>query len=293
MSDQAAHLRAVPDAVGGAGEADDGPPSSEGDPTGITPPRSSGKGSRFLSDVIVELNMLPPERVRAATEEAKAAGQTLEQVLSVSGALTSDQLARAVAERFGLDHVDLTVYKPDLAAANLIKPQAARRLGAVPIGFDAERRLLVAMADPSNVLALDDLKLMTGHAIRPAVSSAQDIADVIARMTRLEDAVAEASEEESEGEEEAVVSDIRESAEDAPVIKLVNSIVAEAVEENASDIHLEPDGREMRIRFRVDGVLAKRTMIPRRMVPGVISRVKIMGDLDISERRLPQDGRTG
>jgi type IV pilus assembly protein PilB len=130
---------------------------------------------------------------------------------------------------------------------------------------------------------------MTGHEVRPVVSSPDDIAGLIGRMSRLDDAVAAAVEE---GEDElGEVTEIRESAEDAPVIKLVNSIIAGGVEEGASDIHFEPDGREMRVRFRVDGVLSESTTIPRRMVAGVVSRVKIMADLDIAEKRVPQDGR--
>ncbi len=207
-----------------------------------------------------------------------------------AGALSGDQLARAIAERFGLQHADLTIYKPDVAAVNLISAQAARRFGAAPIGFDADGALLVAMSDPSNVLALDDMKLITGREVRPVVASQDDIAGLIGRMTRLDDAVAEAVMEEV-GDDIASVTEIRESAEDAPIIKLVNSIIAEAVGDGASDIHLEPEGRDMRVRFRVDGVLRETTSIPRQMVPGVISRVKIMADVDISEKRLPQDGR--
>jgi type IV pilus assembly protein PilB len=121
------------------------------------------------------------------------------------------------------------------------------------------------------------------------VASREDIAAVISRMSRFDDAVAEAVEE---GEEEiAEVTDIRETAEDAPIVKLVNSVIAQAVEDSASDVHFEPHGREMRVRFRVDGVLQERTTIPKRMVAGTVSRVKIMADLDISEKRLPQDGR--
>src|SRR5436190_9085711 len=146
------------------------------------------------------------------------------------------------------------------------------------------------MSDPSNVLAIDDLKLMTGYEIRPAVASAEDIAGLIAKMNRLDDAVAESLEDEDE-DDQTLVADIRESAAEAPVIKLVNSIIAQAVEDGASDIHFEPHGREMRVRFRVDGVLHERTTIPKRMVPGTVSRVKIMADLDIAEKRLPQDGR--
>ncbi len=258
--------------------------------SGITPPRRRGGGSRFISDVIVELGFLPRERVQAAVEEGKSTGRTPEQVLLESRSLSADQLARATAERFGLDHVDLTAYKVDLAAVNLVNAQAARRYNAVPIGFDERKTLLVAMADPSNVLALDDLKLMTGNELQPVVASAEDIAGLIGRMNRLDDAVASAINEE-EDEDLAVVSEIRETADDAPVIKLVNSIIAQAVEDGASDIHFEPEGRDMRVRFRVDGVMNETANIPRRMVPGVVSRVKIMGDLDISERRIPQDGR--
>ncbi len=284
--DRSLHLRPVPD---GAAEA---APEEQG--SGITPPRRRDSAGRFLSDVIVELGFLPRERVDAAVEEGRGSGRRPEQVLLEAGAISADQLARATAERFGLDHADLAIFKPDLAATNLISSRAARRYNAVPIAFDSEgdsAKLLVAIADPSNVLALDDLKLLTGHELRPVVASSEDITGLIGRMNRLDDAVAEAVEEEDEEADEAVVSDIRESAEDAPVIKLVNSVIAEAIESGASDIHFEPEGGEMRVRFRVDGVLNETTSIPRRMIAGTVSRVKIMADLNIAERRLPQDGR--
>ena len=285
MTDEhAPHLRPVP--VAGEPVEDAG--------TGVTAPTQRAGSGRFISDVIVDLGFASRERVDAAVEEGRGSGRRPEQVLLESGALGADQLARATAERFGLDHVDLAIYKPDLGATNMISSRAARRYNAVPIGFDDDdgERLLVAMGDPSNVLALDDLKLLTGHELRPVVASSDDIATLISRMNRLDDAVAEAVEEEDEAQDEpAVVTDIRESAEDAPVIKLVNSIIAQAVEEGASDIHFEPEGRDMRVRFRIDGVLSESASIPRRMVAGVISRMKIMGDLDIAERRLPQDGR--
>jgi type IV pilus assembly protein PilB len=278
------HLVPVP----GGGEAAAAAVQDE-NTTGLTPPRPGSGGSRFVSDVVVELGMLPRERVDAAVEEARASGRTPEQVLIQSGALTEEELSRAIAQRFGLTHADLNVFKPDLAAANLIPAQAARRLEAVPIGHADDGSLMVAIADPSNVLALDDLKLMTGHEVQPVVASRDDIAGVVARMNRLDDAVAEAVEDDAE--DVAEVTDIRESAEDAPIVKLVNSIIAQAVEDGASDVHFEPHGREMRVRFRVDGVLQERTTIPKRMVAGTVSRVKIMADLDIAEKRLPQDGR--
>jgi type IV pilus assembly protein PilB len=284
----APHLQAVP---GGDGAATAAAIGAQPDPgNGLTPPRKRGGRGRFISDVIVELGFVAEERVQTAVEEAKSSGKTPEQVLLQAGVLSPEQLARATAERFGLDHVDLSIYKPDIGALNLVNAQAARRYNAVPIGFD-EGVLLVAMADPSNVLALDDLKLMTGHELRPVVAAAEDVASLISRMNRLDDAIAEAVLED-DSDDLALVSDIRESADDAPVIKLVNSIIAQAVQDGASDLHFEPDGsREMRVRFRVDGVLSESTTIPRRMVAGVVSRVKIMANLDIAEKRLPQDGR--
>jgi type IV pilus assembly protein PilB len=274
-----AALRAIPDDV-----VDEVSPAGGG----LTPPLRK-VGSRFISDVIVEMGFVPRERVDAAVEEGKAAGRSPEQVLLDTGGLNRDQLARVLAQRFGLFHADLDRFTPDVAALNLITPQAARRLNAVPIGFADDGALMVAVADPSNVLALDDLKLMTGHELRPVVASPDDIQGVIGRMSRLEEAVAKAVEE---GEEELPEEiEIRESAEEGPVIKLVNSVIAQAVEDGASDIHFEPDGREMRVRFRVDGVLRESTRIPKRMVAGVISRVKIIADLNIAEKRVPQDGR--
>jgi type IV pilus assembly protein PilB len=277
-----AQLHAVPAGSASAAAAAAAPAD------GLTPPQPRG-GSRFITDVIVEMGFLARERVDPVVERAKIEGRPPEQVLLESGAITGDQLARATAQRFGLCHVDLTLFKTDLGALNVIPAQMARRLGAAPIGYDDRDQLLVAMSDPSNVLALDDLKLRTGREVQPVVASPDDINGLIGRMSRLDEAVAEAVQE---GEEElADVTEIRESAEDGPVIKLVNSIIAQAVEEGASDIHFEPEGREMRVRFRVDGVLRETTTIPKRMTAGVVSRVKIMASLDIAEKRVPQDGR--
>ncbi|HEX2414872.1 MAG TPA: ATPase, T2SS/T4P/T4SS family [Thermoleophilaceae bacterium] len=276
-----AQLRAVP-----AGAATAATTAASAD--GLTPPQPRG-GSRFITDVVVEMGFLARDRVEPLVDRAKVEGRPPEQVLLEAGAITGDQLARATAQRFGLHHVDLTLFKADVTALNVIPAQMARRIGAAPIGYDDSGQLLVAMSDPSNVLALDDLKLRTGREVRPVVASPDDINGLIGRMSRLDEAVAEAVQE---GEEElADVTEIRESAEDAPVIKLVNSIIAQAVEEGASDIHFEPEGREMRVRFRVDGVLRETTTIPRRMTAGVVSRVKIMASLDIAEKRVPQDGR--
>jgi type IV pilus assembly protein PilB len=259
---------------------------------GITPPTRRGGSGRFLTDVIVDMNFVERTVVETAIETARTAGRPPEAILTEEGSLSQDQLARAVAERYGLDHLDLNAYAVDMGAANSISASAAKRYEAVPVSFVDDKTLLVAMVDPSNVLAVDDIAIMTAMEVRPAVASREDVQGLISRLNRLDDMVQEAVEED-EDESPTEIVDLRESADNAPVIKLVHSIVAQAVEQGASDIHFEPEGSEMRVRFRVDGVLASSATVPRRMVRGVVSRIKIMADLDISERRLPQDGRVG
>jgi type IV pilus assembly protein PilB len=261
---------------------------------GVTAPRAPHAGPRFLTDVIIELGHASRERVEEAIEAARASGNTPEALLLQSGALSADALARSIAERNGLDHLDLAIFRVDMAAANLISASAAKRYDAVPVQFVGDRGLLIAMADPANVLAVDDIALMTGYEVRRAVASHDDIAALISKLTRLDDVVqAATSADVEEVTEPAEVVELVDSAEDAPIIKLVNGIIAQAVEQGASDVHLAPDGQELRVRFRVDGVLQDSATVPRRMVSGVISRVKIMSDLDIAERRVPQDGRVG
>jgi type IV pilus assembly protein PilB len=135
--------------------------------------------------------------------------------------------------------------------------------------------------------------MVTSLEVRPCVASEEDITALITRLNRLDDAVREAVDDEQEQSGPAEVVELQETAEDAPVIKLVHSVIAQAVEQGASDIHFEPHDKELRVRFRIDGVLQSSATVPRRMVSGVISRIKIMADLDISEKRVPQDGRVG
>jgi type IV pilus assembly protein PilB len=276
-----------------SGERDE--EAEEADRTGLTKPSRRGSSSRFLTDVIVDMGLAPRARVEEAIESSRSTGTTPERVLVGDGALTTDGLARALAERYGLDHLDLSVFSVDMGAANLVTTAAAKRYQAVPVAFIDKRTLLVAMTDPSNVLAVDDIAIMTGYEVRVGVAAPEDIESLISRLDRLEDVVSgtEAARAAEAEEESAEVVDLRETADDAPVIKLVNQIVAQAVELHASDIHLAPDGKEVRVRFRVDGVLQDITTVPRRMAAGVVSRVKIMAELDISEKRIPQDGRIG
>ncbi|HEV7937454.1 MAG TPA: ATPase, T2SS/T4P/T4SS family [Solirubrobacteraceae bacterium] len=259
---------------------------------GVTSPSRRGSSGRFLTDVIVDMGLAQRERVDSAIESSRNEGITPERVLLASGSITSDGLARALAERYGLDHLDLDVFPVDMGAANLVVNSAAKRYQAVPVAFVDKRTLLLAMADPSNVLAVDDVAIMTGYEVRVAVASPDAIGDLISRMARLEDVVSgDAAAAEEAEETSADIVNLRETADDAPVVKLVNQIVGQAVELGASDVHMAPDGHEVRVRVRVDGILQDITTVPRRMAAGVVSRVKIMAELDISERRLPQDGR--
>jgi type IV pilus assembly protein PilB len=262
--------------------------------SGITRPSRRGSSQRFLTDVIVAMGLASRRQVDDALESSRTSGTTPERVLTDSGALTQDGLARALAERYGLDHLDLGVFSVDMSAANLVSTAVAKRYHAVPVAFADKRTLLVAMADPSNVLAVDDIAIMTGHEIRVAVARPDDIAALVSRLDRLEDVIGESADHLADGEEDGgELLALHESSEDAPVIKLVNQLVAQAVERGASDVHLAPDGRELRVRFRIDGVLQDITTVQRRMAAGVISRIKIMAELNIAEKRLPQDGRVG
>jgi type IV pilus assembly protein PilB len=286
--DYPSHLRPVPDS--GDSTAPALGPDSSG-PPGLTPPQTRGRSSGFVTDVIVDLGYVGDDRARQAIEEARTAGKPPERLLLEQGAITADQLSRAIAERYGLDHVDLTAFQVDMAAANLVSVNTARRYHAIPVSFVDKQTLLVAMSDPTNVLAIDDIQIATGLDCHVAVAADEDIEALLGRLNTLQSAVTEATAEEEAEEELGELADMQVTAEDAPVIKLVYSILGQGVGEGASDIHFEPDEGEMRVRFRVDGVLREAAHVPKRMVSAVISRVKIMSDLNIAEKRVPQDGR--
>jgi type IV pilus assembly protein PilB len=284
------HLRPVPaPGAATARQLDEAPEQPGG--TGVTAPMRRGHSGVFVTDVIVELGYVSRQRVDEVITEARVAGRTPESLLREHNLIDGDQLSRATAERYGLDHVDLSVYKVDMGATNLLSMTAARRYRAIPVGYVNQETLLLAMADPANVLAVDDIQMMTGLGCRVAVAAEEDIDALIGRMNSLESAVSEAVSEEEDLEGAAEVTELHESADDAPVIKLVYSVLAQAVSEGASDIHFEADEGEMRVRFRVDGVLHETARVPKRMITGVVSRVKLMADMDIAEKRVPQDGR--
>ncbi len=274
--------------------------------SGVTPPSRRGGSGRRLEDVIVDLGFVAPATMQDVVRTAEQDGSSPERVLLAQELLTEGQVSRAVAERFGLDHLDLSAYRLDPSAAKLVTPAAVQRYQAIPVSFVNDRTLLVAMADPANVLAVDDIAVMTGYEVRPAVASAGDLARVLARLDDLASGAATVEDLAPDPEPEAPAGPAapvgpvydfaelqatRSGEEDASVIGLVHRIIAEAVERGASDIHLEPYEFEMKVRYRVDGVLLEIANVPAKVVATIISRVKILADLDIAERRLPQDGR--
>jgi type IV pilus assembly protein PilB len=290
------------------------PPAQTGAPAkkkgkGITTPSRRGGTGRMLTDVIVDLGFIERGVMDEAVARADDTGTLPERLLVKDGTLTENQLARALAERFGLDHIDLGVYRVDPDAAKLVTPAAARRYQAVPVAFTGDKTLLVAMADPANVLAQDDIATMTLYEVRPAVASPPDIEALVDRMGDPDfgngaTAPLEDDDDDDDGGAPSFgpagpLYDFRDQApinfgasgEDATVIQLVHRVVKEAVERGASDIHFEPGEDDMRVRYRIDGVLQEAAVIPGSAVPAVVSRVKIISDLDIAERRVPQDGR--
>ena len=207
------------------------------------------------------------------------------------GVIDANQLARILAERNSLPYVDLNTFEVDQGAANLIDSTEARRYGAIPIAFLDDGGLLVATSDPSNVLGPDNIAMATGYEVRRAVATPDGINALITRLTGLSGSVTEIDEEHEGDPDGGEVVELQASAKQAPVVKLVHSIIADAVNRGASDIHFDPRREAMQVRYRVDGVMVDSTTVPNNLVPGLVSRIKIMAELDIAERRVPQDGR--
>jgi len=293
MGDTAMPAVATPADVGSDQDAEErrknGPRPAEQELKGLYPPRHPGRSQRMIGEVVVDLGLSDRETVEEGVAAARAAGRPTGVVLVERGILRHDQLARVVAERFGLDFVDLTVFDLDMGAVNLVGIKAAKRYQALPVGFTDDGSLLLAMANPTNVLTIDDVGMMTGRRIKPAAASVEDLNLLLARLARMDESIEDIVDEEAEEEGEQVSVDEADS--DAPVIKLVHSIVAQAIQQGASDIHVNPEEGDTKVLFRVDGVLMPAATVKRKMAMGVVSRIKIMADLDISERRMPQDGR--
>jgi type IV pilus assembly protein PilB len=252
---------------------------------------------RPTGEVLVDMGLLTQDQVDQAAAEQQVSHQRIGEIALAKGWVTKADLMQALARRLGCKFLDLAVTRVDPVALELISERDARRYSAIPVGFVDEHTVLVAMADPSNIVAIDDLRILTGFDIEPGLASNEEIVEMLSKLRSVGGQLSEGLDTKvTASEDDAPVDDmrdIREQVEAAPVVKLVNGVLARAADEGASDIHFEPQARDLLIRFRHDGVLHEIMTIPKRLQAGVISRLKIMADLDIAERRIPQDGRIG
>jgi type IV pilus assembly protein PilB len=253
-------------------------------------------GGSKLGEVLVSEGKISPEQLEEALAIQREDGRRqLREILISMGYASEVDLARALAKRLRLEFVEITERDVERGAAALVDRRVLRKHGAVPLRVE-DGKLVVAMSDPTNFYALEDLSMLSGHPIRPVVALEDEIRRVFdrafaigAEVTEfLEDAAEDSSSLEDAGEVELGVD---AGPEEAPIVKLVGAILQRAVGEGASDIHIEPRAKELTVRFRVDGVLREVMSVPQKLQGGVIARLKILGNLDIAERRLPQDGR--
>jgi type IV pilus assembly protein PilB len=243
-----------------------------------------------LTDILLNDGLVSETQLTAAYDEHQRDGRSLGRVLVDQGVLSESQLVAALAQQVGLPFVDLSEYSVDGSAIGRVPGGVCRRHVALPIAYE-DGRLLVAMADPGNVFALDDFRSITGMDVRPVVATKGDVLSAIDRFYRADadmDDITASMEVDSDEED---LSNVREVVEDAPIVKYVNLLITQAIQDRASDIHIEPGEHDLRVRYRIDGVLHEVMRSPRSIQSGVISRLKIMADINIAERRVPQDGR--
>lgn len=260
-----------------------------------------------LGEILLKENLITPDQLKQALDHQKANGGRLGNSLVKLGFLNDDEVTAVLSRQYGVPSINLAYFEVDPSVTKLIPMDTATKYQVLPLSRVGSS-LTLAMVDPTNVFAMDDIKFMTGFNIEPVVASEAAIMEAIKkhygsvedqeRKKELEEIVnfidegqAESLELEADEDGTLNLAALEKAAEEAPVIKLVNYILTDAVKRGASDIHMEPYEKEYRIRYRIDGVLQSMMTPPFKLRDAIISRVKIMSKLDISEKRLPQDGR--
>jgi type IV pilus assembly protein PilB len=260
--------------------------------------------SRRLGDLLVKEGLINQEQLQRALADQKGTNEKLGSILVRLSIISEDQLIAFLSKQYGIPSITLSQLDIDAEVVKLVPAQIARKYEVLPIKR-AGNQLTLAMADPTNVFAVDDVGFMTNLQVVPVVASQGAIRQAIDRLYEAQtggiaevlsemDATAgdvEVVEGEDEQWAKADIFELKESADEAPVVRLVNMILVDAIRRGASDIHLEPYEKVFRVRFRIDGVLHEIMTPPKRLEAALTSRVKIMSNLDIAERRLPQDGR--
>jgi type IV pilus assembly protein PilB len=252
-----------------------------------------------LGEILLKANLITQTQLDQALTQQKIEGGRIGSILTKLGFVKEEDVARCLGQKYGIPYLDLDTQEIDPAVTRLIPPGIAQKHLVIPIS-KVGTTLTMAMADPTNVFAVDDIKFMTGMNIKLMIATESSVRRAIDRyydsseslqtvMASMEDAGMEVMDDQEDLHPN--VGELKQAVEEAPVVKLVNLVLAEAIKRGASDIHIEPYERVFRIRFRIDGVLYEVMSPPLSMKNAIISRLKIMADLDISERRLPQDGR--
>jgi type IV pilus assembly protein PilB len=259
--------------------------------------------SARLGEILIKENLITADQLKQAVEYQKKNNGRLGTCLMKLGFVRDDEITQVLSRQYGVPSINLKYYEVEPAVIKLIPQETAVRYQVVPLSR-VGATLTIAMTDPTNVFAMDDIKFMTGFNVEPVVASESDINDAIQKfygdvssgeelnkvmkdLTAEDDADLEISAE----EDELDAASLERAAEEAPIIKLVNLILTDAVKRGASDIHVEPYEKELRVRLRIDGILQNVMSPPLKLKDAITSRIKIMSKLDISEKRLPQDGR--
>lgn len=263
----------------------------------LTGQRGGGGGSLLarIERLLLERSEITEAQLEEARRGAALRGMSVVAMLVELGMLADAALAKVKAELLHLEYIELTEAIFDASALALLPEVVARRYSLVPMAFEEDGRLRIATAEPQNVMALDDVRTITKRSVKTVVASQVDIETAINRLYRLDQAAETLVEEAAAGldaQEDDLEASLKSAgAGDAPIIKLVNMLITQAVNDRASDIHIEPGERELRVRYRIDGVLHERMRPPKSVQAAISSRLKIMADIDIAERRIPQDGR--
>lgn len=250
-----------------------------------------------LGELLVQKHRITPEQLEKALEIQKKTGEKLGEVLQKMGLVESREVYEALAEQLGTPYVDLDSYVIDPRVVTILPEKFCRQHQVVPIGEEGNT-LIIAMANPVDVVAIDRIRLMTKREIRSVIATPQDIEKTLNAYygvgESVEELIREATQESlvlPEEEEELKIDQLKALGEEAPIIRVVNMIILQAIRSGASDIHIEPQEDQVRIRFRIDGILHDITSTSIRVHPAIVSRIKILSRMNIAERRLPQDGR--
>ncbi|MET3767531.1 type IV pilus assembly protein PilB [Marisediminicola sp. UYEF4] len=243
----------------------------------------------YLTDILIVRGVLPIEHLDNLSADED--DEPLVRALVAQGIVSEAQFASALAEKLNLPFVELVEYQVDRVAISVVPASVCRRYNVLPIAIE-DGRMLLAMVDPGNVFALDDVRAAARMSVMPVVAEKVDLLAAIERYYRADGELSDltnALEEESGPVDTDGLGDAVDD--DVPIVRFVNLIVSQAIQDRASDIHIEPAERDLRVRYRIDGVLHEMQRAPKSIQNGVISRLKIMSDIDIAERRKPQDGR--